>query len=391
VTTTAWTARRRGLVAAALLALASGWLGCVSFGPPSRPTRQELLESFDQGNVRLECARCRYDFRSSEWMLEQGQYEALVVSILESGDGSGRSWYLLGRAAEAQGRRELALYYYQKSLATSRNPITALWPLYEDVRYRVRRLAANAPAEPEAERVPLPAAIERVNVDSLVVATRPGPVGAFVVKLRRGDPVAVLDRSGDWEQVRLADDRVGWVWGDYTSAPASEAKPAEKPEAEAGTEPEAKVEAKKKRPAPKKAAARSAKTAKRVLAKRRPSSAPAAAKAPTAATADARPAASPRQLDRSSAAGILGAPLPQGASLAGRSHGASGTGDHPTETYAIEAQPSEILGFFEREMESAGWRKVFVSSEYLLYFEKDERTVGVLVDRQGGLFTLMGS
>src|SRR3990172_2862127 len=47
------------------------------------------------------------------------------------------------RVAEATDRRELALHYYQESLATRRNPIIALWPLYDDLTYRVRRLAAN--------------------------------------------------------------------------------------------------------------------------------------------------------------------------------------------------------------------------------------------------------
>jgi hypothetical protein len=96
-------------------------------------------------------------------------------------------------------------------------------------------------------------------------------------------------------------------------------------------------------------------------------------------------------LAASSDAGILGCPLPRGASLSGRSHGSEGAEDHPTETYAIDAPAQEIVGFYEREMERAGWRKSFAASEFLLYFEKDDRTVGVLIERKGGLFTLMGS
>jgi hypothetical protein len=42
-------------------------------------------------------------------------------------------------------------------------------------------------------------------------------------------------------------------------------------------------------------------------------------------------------------------------------------------------------------MEQAGWHKTGVSSEHLLYFVKDDETVGVLIDREGGYFTLMGS
>ena len=90
-------------------------------------------------------------------------------------------------------------------------------------------------------------------------------------------------------------------------------------------------------------------------------------------------------------AGILACPLPQGAALSGRSHGPAGSDDHPTETYAIQAQAAAIVDFYEREMERAGWQKSAVSSDLLLYFVKDDETVGVLVDREGGFFTLMGS
>jgi hypothetical protein len=104
----------------------------------------------------------------------------------------------------------------------------------------------------------------------------------------------------------------------------------------------------------------------------------------------ARPAIA-AELVASGTAGILGCPLPRGASLSVRSHGSEGVDDHPTETYAIAAPAQEIVGFYEREMEQAGWHKTGVSSEHLLYFVKDEETVGVLIDREGGYFTLMGS
>ena len=42
-------------------------------------------------------------------------------------------------------------------------------------------------------------------------------------------------------------------------------------------------------------------------------------------------------------------------------------------------------------MERSGWHKTLVSSELLLYFVKGEETVGVLIDHEGGYFTLMGS
>ncbi len=410
--------------AAAMLALASGLASCAGprlFEPP--PSDQELLRRFDAGEVSFDCARCRYDSLGADWLLDQGEYDALVLGILRSGDGSGRSWYLLGRVAEATDRRGLALHYYQESLATRRNPIIALWPLYEDVNYRVRRLAAKAapgPAGPTRASAPRPTQLERVGVESLVVATRPGAVGAFVEKLHEGDSVEVIDRSGEWEQVRLADGRVGWVFGRYTSAPGSEPS-AKSPVARPGaarktakTVPKkgptsAKTKVAKTRapgPAPRATAAKAPPPDPKPAATL-PAPAPKAvavspvapARAPTskalaqlvAALPTGAKSARASALDASGGAGILGCPLPRGAELSSRSPGSAGAGDHPTETYAIDAPAREIIGFYEREMERAGWRKSFAASEFLLYFEKDDRTVGVLVERKGGLFTLMGS
>src|SRR3990172_3119981 len=164
VTMTARGARRRHAAVAAMRALAGGLVGCASPRPPGPPpSDQELLRRFDAGEVRLDCERCRYEFRGADWLLDQGEYDALVIGILRSGDGSGRSWYLLGRVAEATDRRELALHYYQESLATRRNPIIALWPLYDDLTYRVRRLAAKSvpgPARPTHASAPRPTELE---------------------------------------------------------------------------------------------------------------------------------------------------------------------------------------------------------------------------------------
>src|SRR3990172_8174635 len=165
VTMTARGARRRHAAVAAMLALAGGLVACASPRPPGPPpSDQELLRRFDAGEVRLDCERCRYEFRGADWLLDQGEYDALVLGILRSGDGSGRSWYLLRRVAHAAHRRELALHYYHQSLTTPRNPITALWPLYEDVDYRVRRLASKTPpqpAKPAPAHAPPPAAPAR--------------------------------------------------------------------------------------------------------------------------------------------------------------------------------------------------------------------------------------
>ena len=392
-------AGRRCARAAAALVLAAGLVACANprVVPPAPP--EALLEQFRSGQVRLDCARCRYDFRGAEWLLEDGHYEPLVLGILRSGDGSGRSWYLLGRVAEATESPELAILYYRESLATARQPIVALWPLYEDVNYRMRRLMVQPPEEAAPPVHVQTGPIEKVNVESLVVGSRPGSVGAFMAKLHRGDPVEVLDRSGDWEQVRLADGRVGWIWGDYTNVSGEPPAPRRKAAKSRAPKPVAKRSPPRSAP-PKSVASQPAppqpmlkQTA--AIAPATAPSVPAAPRSPSATPApqrvDAAASAAATRLAASGAAGILGCPLPQGASLSGRSHGSDGIEDHPTETYAIEAPAPEIVGFYEREMERAGWHKTLVSSELLLYFVKDDETVGVLIDREGGFFTLMGS
>ena len=391
-------AGKRCTRAASALVLAVGLAACATPSVVAPASREELLEQFRSGQVRLDCARCRYDFRGAEWLLEDGHYEPLALGILRSGDGSGRSWYLLGRVAEATESPELAILYYRESLATVRQPIVALWPLYEDVNYRMRRLMSQTPAEPaspvRAESLP----VEKVNVESLVVGSRPGSVGAFMAKLHRGDPVEVLDRSGDWEQVRLADGRVGWIWGDYSSVSGEPPAPRRKAAKPRAPKPVAKRSPPRSAP-PKPIASQPAPPpVAQVTATIAPATAPAVPPAPPSPSATpaaqrvdaARPAVATR-LAASGTAGILGCPLPQGASLSGRAHGSDGSDDHPTETYAIEAPAQEIVGFYEREMERSGWHKTQVSSELLLYFVKDDETVGVLIDREGGFFTLMGS
>jgi hypothetical protein len=399
------TGKHRARMTVALV-LAAGLAACASTPvlPPAPP--EVLLEQFRSGQVRLDCARCRYDFRGAQWLLEDGHYDPLVLGILRTGDGSGRSWYLLGRVAEATASPELAILYYRESLATSRQPIVALWPLYEDVNYRMRRLMSHAPAEAAPPPLAQSGPIEKVNVESLVVATRPGSVGAFMEKLQRGDPVEVLDRSGDWEQIRLADGRVGWLWDAYTSVsgePRATTRKAAKPRE---PKPVAKSTPPKSAPPTPVATPVASQQAKLPVARESAAvaSAPAPA-APPAPSVDRSPSATPapRRVDTarpsiavslaasSGTAGILACPLPQGASLSGRFYGSGGADDHPTETYAIDAPAREIVGFYEREMERAGWQKTMVSSELLLYFVKDEETVGVLIDREGGFFTLMGS
>jgi len=403
----------RSLRALAALGVAAALAACAATPPPSPArVRAELLRQFQEGRVRLECASCRFDFRNAEWMLRDGHQDELVVSILESGDGSGRSWYLLGRAAEVSGAPHLALLYYTRSLGTRRSPIVPLWPLYDDVTYRIRELvrapepaAAEAPAPPPAA-TDAPKNREYVTRDSISVRTRPGQIGAYLVSLSRGDSVEVLERSGEWELVRLETGRMGWVWGRYTqprqeTVAATPEAPREIASAKAPAPPKAAPA--KKPAAPKRAAAKpsakpSAAAKQRAAAK--PEAAPkatAAAKpaektaAPVAQANAATPAPSRIALTPAGGFGIHGSPIPEGARLAGQSYGVGGRDDHPTQTYEIPAAATDIVGFFEREMQRAGWRKSFVSSEFLLYFVKEDQTLGILVEREGGTFTLMGS
>ena len=411
---------------ATLLGLAAALAACATRPNPSDPrVRAALLREFREGRVHLDCGSCRFDFRSAEWMLRDGRHEDLVIAILEVGDGSGRSWYLLGRAAEATGSPQLALLYYTRSLSSPRSPIVPLWPIYEDVTYRIRELA-RAPAAAASTSAPAAKAVEYVTEDAIIMKTRPGQVGAFLAKLERGDALEVLDRSGDWEQVRLADGRAGWVWSRYTSPrpPAASSKPAQasasakapapgkpapaKQPAAPAKQPAAPAVAAAKPSAPPKPSAASASasatpksSAPNASAPPKPSATPkATAAAKPAKDAPAKPAVAktpppaepPRPLvARAGGLGIFGSPLPAGAKLAGQSHGAAGSDDHPTETYEISAGAGDIVGFYEREMERAGWRKSFISSEFLLYFEKDDRTLCVLIERDGGTFTLLGS
>ena len=384
-----------------MLGLAAALVACVA--PTSEISRasrnDELLREFREGRVRLDCASCRLEFRNAEWLLRDGQTDELVVSILRSGDGSGRSWYLLGRAAEQTGAPAVALLYYRESLDTSRSPIVALLPLYEDVTYRIRSLLAGPTAPQPAARTEAAAParpVEYVTQDSLVVRTRPGQIGAFLLSLHRGDAVEVLDRSAEWERVRLPDGREGWVYGKYTASRLVSLPRAPAPTSTASTAtsaPRKPAVAKRVPKAPPVAAARpSAKAAKPAATVAKSDATP---PKPDAALAQTTPPAEPSPkrilLAPAGSLGILGCPLPAGATLAGQSHGAAGRDDHPTQTYEIPAAASDIVGFYESEMERAGWRKSFVSSEHLLYFVKEDRTLSVLIEREGGTFTLMGS
>jgi len=89
--------------------------------------------------------------------------------------------------------------------------------------------------------------------------------------------------------------------------------------------------------------------------------------------------------------GLLGTPLPEGATLLQRKPGNPAAGRDPTERYAISASAEDIAGFFSREMSAAGWAKDGSSTRYILAFRKGKLMIGVLINREGKTFMLMGS
>jgi hypothetical protein len=71
--------------------------------------------------------------------------------------------------------------------------------------------------------------------------------------------------------------------------------------------------------------------------------------------------------------------------------GDPGSGRDPTERYSISATPAEIASFFNRQMPDAGWIKDGMSTDDALFFKKGALMIGVLINSEGGTFTLMGS
>jgi len=103
------------------------------------------------------------------------------------------------------------------------------------------------------------------------------------------------------------------------------------------------------------------------------------------------PAPGVRQLEASKNTGLLGVPLPKGARLIERTPGDPSIGRDASERYAIEADIETIEEFFSRELPKAGWAKAGDSTETWLFFERGRNMIGVIMNRKGGTFTLMGS
>lgn len=89
--------------------------------------------------------------------------------------------------------------------------------------------------------------------------------------------------------------------------------------------------------------------------------------------------------------GLLGVPLPEGASLVERNPGDAAAGRDPSERYSISASPEEIVAFFSKAMREAGWTKDGSSTDYSLLFDKGNLMIGILINRNGKMFMLMGS
>lgn len=103
----------------------------------------------------------------------------------------------------------------------------------------------------------------------------------------------------------------------------------------------------------------------------------------------APPSAHTTTLKASKLTGLLGAPLPEEATLLERTPGAAGR--DPSERYAISSTAADIAAFFNDAMRADGWAKDGTSTEDFLIFCKGNLMMGILVSRDGKTFKLKGS
>lgn len=87
---------------------------------------------------------------------------------------------------------------------------------------------------------------------------------------------------------------------------------------------------------------------------------------------------------------LFDVPLPSSARLVSNPRRDPGSGNEPYEEYAVTGTQQELTGFFERELIQEGWMRYGTVTEGRLVFRKDRGMVGILVDPQGGRFTLLG-
>ena len=75
-----------------------------------------------------------------------------------------------------------------------------------------------------------------------------------------------------------------------------------------------------------------------------------------------------------------------------RTPGSGGwTGPDPVEKYTISATADELADFFNRVLSGEGWFKDGLSSDYILWFEKGDLLLNIVVDWAGSGFSLSGS
>ena len=111
----------------------------------------------------------------------------------------------------------------------------------------------------------------------------------------------------------------------------------------------------------------------------------------TSERATSAPAPTAAGLTRASKSGLLGAPVPSGATLKETKKGDPANGIDSQERYQIKASAAEIEAFYRSEMSRDGWRNIPMSVGGILSFRKGTLMLGVLFDAKGGSFTLMGS
>ena len=81
----------------------------------------------------------------------------------------------------------------------------------------------------------------------------------------------------------------------------------------------------------------------------------------------------------------------EGAQLTEQTPGNRAAGHDPYEGYAISATAVDIADFFNQVMPEAGWAKDGTSTETILFFQKGNLVLGVLINSDGASFSLMGS
>ncbi len=89
---------------------------------------------------------------------------------------------------------------------------------------------------------------------------------------------------------------------------------------------------------------------------------------PICRAVNAPPPAKTSSVKVSERTGLLGAPLPEGAQLTGKTPGNLAAGRDPSESYSISATAVDIAVFFNRAMPESGWSKDGASTETALFF-----------------------